>query len=256
MSEVTGLESILSETVETEAPAATQVVAEAPAVETTGEVEAATPAVKQEPEDPRAKGLEAALLAERRKRQEVEQALHQLQQQPAARATTGAPDPAEYQDNPQEYWRLVARHEAREELRAAVAQAQEAQARNAQAQRVNQVVLDGQAKYPDFDTSINSGLGPFLTPRFAQAIAGCERGSDVSYWLAKHPGDASRISQLSELDMVRELTKLDIKLAGQTPAPAAQVPQTLTQARDSRGQFTPANDGPTPLSAILAGRTG
>ena len=254
------LSSILSDPVETEEAApveAAQAAAEvvAPEVEATGEIEAAAPAVVAQEDEHRTKGLEAALMAERRKRQEVEQALHHLQQQPA-KPSNAAPDPAEYQDNPQEYWRLVARHEAREELRAAVAQAQEAKARQDQADRVNDVVKQGQAKYPDFDTSINSGLGPFLTPQFAQAIAGCERGSDVSYYLAKHPGDASRISQMHPLDMVRELTKLDVKLSQQAPAQQAQVPQTLTQARDSRGQFTPALDGPKPLEAILAGRSG
>lgn len=254
MSESMGLDAILSEeTVETDVTETVETPIEVAPVETTGEVvEAAPPAVQEG--DQRTKGLEAALLAERRKRQETEQELLQLRQQSPAKPA--APDPAEFQDNPQEYWRLVARHEARAELQQAIAQAQAAATQQTQAQKVNQMVLEGQAKYPDFDTSINSGLGPFLTPQLGQALAGCERGSDVSYWLAKHPADASRISQLQPMDMVRELTKLDVRMAGQSPEPRQQVPQTLTTSRDARGQFTAAQDGPTPLDAILSGRTG
>lgn len=209
------------------------------------------------------KGLVAGITAERQKRQlaeqraaQLEQQLRQFSQQPP-KQDDGPPDPEKFQDNPQEYWRLLARHEARQELNQFAAKAKEEQAAQRQQaeqqalnERVNSVIAKGQAKYQDFDAAINAGLGPFLTPTLRDAIAESDIGEDVSYWLAKNPAEAHRIAQLSERQMVRELTKLESKV---TAPPQRAIPQTLTSARDSRGQFTAQRyDGPTPLDAILA----
>ena len=261
----TDLSSILSD--EGQPNPEPQAETPAPAQEPTGEQQAATPAEPQEDAiDTHRKGLEAAVVAERTKRQNAEARARAVeeqyrafveQQQPQKPAGDEPPDPAAFQDNPQEYWRLLARHEARQELQQAVQQAQEQrqqQERQTQAadhyRRVMGVVETGQSKYRDFDVVINSGLGPFLNDTLRDAIADIpDVGADVSYWLAKNPAEASRISQLPERQMVRELAKVELKAV----APARQpIPQTLTQARDTRGQFTPnAYTGPTPLDDIL-----
>ena len=224
-------------------------------------VEGAAPAQTQEdPIETHRKGLETAVVAERRKRQEAEQRAQALEariaalQQPQQTAQEGPPDPANYQDNPQEYWRLLARYEARAELQAVVRQSQEAQARQAQEaaqrqaqDRVSGIVAAGQVKFPDYDAAINSGLAPFLNRTLLDVIADSEQGAEVSYWLAKNPGEAARVSALPERQMVREVTKLEAKL---TKPAAPALPQTLTSERNAQGRFVAADDIPT-LDAIL-----
>lgn len=231
-------------------------VAQAPEPET-GEV-SAPPAEPQreEPEDARRKGLEAAVLAERRKRQQLEEQLAQFQQQQQPQKQEAAPpDPNAYQDNPQEYWRLLARYEARQELQSAIKeQQQQAQATAAQrqqqerARRVNDVVTKGQLKYADFDPVINTGLAPFLTPQLHEKLATSEAGHDVAYWLGKNPIEANRVAQLTGDDLVRALTRIEDRLtAPQKPS----IPTTLTTARDARGQFQAPQSGLTSLHDIL-----
>lgn len=258
---MSNLTSILSD--EGQAPADEPVIVEAvepeqhaePAAEATGEP-AAPPAEQQETNDS-AKGLQAALLAERRRRQELEAQLRQQQPKPAE----GAPDPAAYQDNPQEYWRLLARHEAREELKATIEQAhQQKQAEkeqeriNATMDRLNAAVAIGQGKHKDFDAVINGGLAPFLTDALREELAESDNCDELAYWLGKNPAEAQRISTLSPRALAREVVKLEAKALA-PPKPA--IPQTLTQVRDSRGQYanTAAYDGPTPLDAVLGRKT-
>ena len=254
------LDSILSEEGQPEevieAQPETAAVETAP--EPTGEV-AAPPAVQEDPIDTHRKGLEAAVIAERRKRQELEQQLQQFrQQQTQPKAEDGPPDASQYEGNPQEYWAKLARYEARQEIAQAVRQANEQQAEAARLRektelddQVNAVVAAGNAKYRDFDAVINNGLGPFLNPTLRESLTG-EHGHEVAYWLGKNPAEAARVSALPPLQMAREIGRIESRVTA--PKPQA-IPQTLTQSRDSRGQFQPAFDGPTPLDAILNGRT-
>lgn len=240
--------------------AATPEPVQEPAAEATGET-AATPAEAPQETNDSAKGLQAALMAERRKRQELEAQMRQHHQQAPQKPAEGAPDPAAYQDNPQEYWRLLARHEARAELKAAVEQAQQQQAQQQEQERVsatmdrlNAAVAIGQGKYKDFDAVINGGLSPFLSDALREEIAESDNGADVAYWLGKNPAEAQRLSTLSPRALAREVVKLEAKAIA-PPKPA--IPQTLTQVRDSRGQYAnaAAYDGPTPLDAVLGRKT-
>ena len=170
----------------------------------------------------------------------------------------GAPDPAAYEGNPQQYWRDLARYEARQELQAAVAEAQQAQKQaqeneriTAVQQRLNDTVAKGQVKYRDFDAVINGSLAPFLTDALREEIGHSEAGHEVAYWLGKNPAEAQRLSALDARSLAREIVKLEGKVVA---PPKPVLPQTLTQVRDSRGQFAnaPAYDGPTPLDAVLS----
>lgn len=241
-----------------EAPAEQPEHAEQETQVETGEQQA-TPAESEA--DKRAKGIEAALLAERRKRQELEAHIQRLSQPKQEQAKPeGPPDPNNYQDNPQEYWRLLARFEARQEVEQA--RAREAEERKAEAQRqemmqraerINSAIVKGQAKYQDFDAVINGGLGPFLNPVFHAAITESDVAEDVSYWLGRNPAEAARISQLSERQMLREIAKLEARVS--VPEERQTIPRTLTNQRDARGRFEPAYAGPTPLDDILARKT-
>lgn len=236
----------------------------------TGEQEAATPAETPATDDHverHTKGLQAAAAAERAKRQAAEakaqaaeqrlQEFLQAQQQPQQQ-DTGAPDPNDprFQDNPQEYWRLLARFEAREELKARDAQEQtqrqereQREAQQAFKSRVDAVIAAGQTKFNDFDAVINDGLGPFLNPTMQQAIALGKNGADVAYWLGKNPAEAHRISQLPPMVMLLELGEVAAKAS--SPVSKPSIPQTLTGARNSQGQFARGYDGPTPLDAVF-----
>lgn len=249
----------------------------------TGVDESVTPTdePQEDPIERHKKGLEAGIAAERTKRQAAERELAELrawrqQQEQQQRKAVEQPKTQEQEPQesdyatPQEYIRALARFEAkqlREAEKAEEAQAKaerEAQEQAQQMQRTaDEVVLKGQQAFPDFDTVINSGLGPILaqeTPQahlFRQALLTGKRAHDVAYYLGKNPEEAHRIYALSPLQMVDEiaeirLTKLDALAATPEPTKPA-IPKTLTQARDARGQFKPNTyDGPTPLDDVLA----
>ena len=225
-------------------------------IEETGE-QAAPPAEppQESPEDVKRKGMEAALLAERRRRQALEEQLQQLQQKPEPQKEAGPPDPNAYQDNPAEYWRLLARHEAQEALKETIKQQQELQRSHQRqremqekAARVNDMVTKGQLKYADFDPVINSGLAPFLTPALHEELADSELGHELAYYLAKNPLEADKVARMQGKALTREITRIEDKL--RAPERLA-IPNTLTQSRDSRGQFKADPSGPTSLHDIL-----
>lgn len=248
----------------------------------TGVDESVTPTdePQEDPIERHKKGLEAGIAAERTKRQAAERELAELrawrQQQEQQRKASEQPKTQEQEPQesdyatPQEYIRALARFEAKQ-LREAekaeeAAEKAESQAREhaQQMQRTaDEVVLKGQQAFQDFDTVINSGLGPILaqeTPQahlFRQALLTGKRAHDVAYYLGKNPEEAYRIFAMQPLQMVDEIAEIRLtKLDEVTEAPSQAkpvIPKTLTQARDARGQFKPAAyDGPTPLDDVLA----
>lgn len=242
---------------------APEVVPEQVQDEATG-VDSGTPPPPQEDAiETHRKGLETAVVAERRKRQEAEQRAQALEAKIAEYTKTqqpqqqqdGPPDPNQFQENPQEYWRQLARFEAREEMKAEKArQEQDAQARKQQEQiasfqtAAQKAVDAGKAEFTDFDAVVNSGLAPFMTPVMQQALVFTPNGHKVAYYLGKNPGEAARIAQMDPPSMLMELGELRAKVA----APKrVELPQTLTQERNAQGRFVPADDIPT-LEAIFA----
>lgn len=249
----------------------------------TGVDESVTPTdePQDDPIERHKKGLEAGIAAERTKRQAAEREAAELRawkqqqeqrkavEQPKTQEQAQEPKPEDFASDV-EYFRAMVRFEAkqiRESEKAEEAQARAESEAREQAQQMqrtaDEVVTKGQQAYQDFDTVINSGLGPILaqeTPQgqlFRQALLTGERAHEVAYFLAKNPDEAQRVYALPPLQMVRavsliEATKLDAM--AETPAqPKPNIPKTLTQARDARGQFKPAAyDGPTPLDQILA----
>ena len=251
--------------------------------------EAGTPPVtedehQEQQDDPVArkqKGLEAAAVAERQKRQAAEQRAQQLEaqlrefqqrQQPAQQKQPeplARPKRDDFESQEDYEDALLEFGDQRRELR----QRQEAQERQAreQAEQIERAATDviakGQTAFDDFDAVINTGLGPLLSQGtqqshlFRQALLTGERGHEVAYYLGQNSAEAQRIYALPPMQMVRavsliEATKLDaMQEAEQAPA-KPQLPKTLTQARDARsGQFKPAAyDGPTPLDQVLAAK--
>lgn len=231
-----------------------------PEIVDTGEQTSAPPAEPQEdPVEKHRKGLEAAVMAERRKRQELEARLAQLEQpkQPEPKSLERPKRDAyasqeEYEDALLEYGDKRRDHRDRETRQ------QEEQRKHAETMQrtVDEVVTKGQQKYADFDAVINSGLGPYLSPVMHQALLESEQAHEVAYWLGKNPAEAARVSQLPPPRMLIELGRIETKLSAAPVPPKPSIPQTLTQARDTRGQFSKETtyDGPTPLDDVLATR--
>ncbi len=206
----------------------------------TGVDESVTPTdePQDDPIERHKKGLEAGIAAERTKRQAAEREAAELRawkqqqeqrkavEQPKTQEQAQEPKPEDFASDV-EYFRAMVRFEAkqiRESEKAEEAQARAESEAREQAQQMqrtaDEVVTKGQQAYQDFDTVINSGLGPILaqeTPQgqlFRQALLTGERAHEVAYFLAKNPDEAQRVYALPPLQMVRavsliEATKLD-----------------------------------------------
>lgn len=253
-----GLNAILSEEVPTQVEQEepqTEVIAEQTEV-ATGE-EAATPAETQDDQiDKHRKGLEAAAVAERQKRQAAEQRAQALEAE-LAKFTKPAEQPKpftrpqrdQYQTQEDYEDALLEYGDRRRDMIDQQKQAQREQETQAQEfqRTADATVAKGREKYRDFDAVINDGLGPFLNPVLQQALV-LGGGHEIAYWLGKNPAEAARVSQLPPMQMILEIGRLEAKMSA--PEKVA-LPQTLTQARDARGKFQPYS-GPTPLDEIVA----
>lgn len=267
------MDDVLMDEVVLDQPEATdEVVAETPdqqeaeAVESTGEKQeqeaapdvSATPV--ETPEQRRAKGQEAAIVAERRRRQELEQELQQLRSQLPKQETRTSDFPQREQfQSDEHFFQAVIEHQAEQRFQEKLSQHEAQQQQKAEqeqllaAQKVaDQRVEKGRAKYPDFDAVVNEGLAPFLTPSLHQLIITSDVGEDLAHFLGTTPSEAARIADMPERQMIREVTLLEVKLKSEASKPAPTIPQTLTQARNAAGRFEQPQSEPTPLDAILA----
>lgn len=126
--------------------------------------------------------------------------------------------------------------------REAARQAQEAEAAWMKRQ------ADAAAKYDDYFETVIEGAEKatwVCSPTMAEAIRTSETGADVAYHLAKNPEEARRIAALPDIAQVRELTRLETKLATAPAAPpktATDAPAPPPKARGSGGQFKVAAD--------------
>ncbi len=122
--------------------------------------------------------------------------------------------------------------EARAEFRAVKAldarlQQQEAQ-RAQQAQMTEQQkqvatwnakLAEARSKLPDFD-DVTSADVP-ITQSMSSAIMDSDKGAEVAYYLAKNPAEAARIAALSPIGQVREIGKLEDRVAAKPVKPSS-----------------------------------
>ena len=73
-------------------------------------------------------------------------------------------------------------------------------------------------KYDDWQEKVGT-----IQPNspFTAAIFDADNGPDIAYYLGSHPKEAMRIAQLSPLSQVREIGKLEAKLAAEPAKPKA-----------------------------------
>jgi hypothetical protein len=235
---------------------------------------------KDDPLDKARKGLEAAAAAERKKRQDAEaraeaarQELEALrrQYQPQQQAPAQASQEQQQEEPKREdfasdvdYIRALARHEAKlmreaEKVQEAKEREEREAAERAEAKRTkSEGIVAAAMALEGFDLQAFARVP--VTDDMLDAILESDAGDKLVHFLATNPQEASRIAGLSKARQIAELTRIEDRLKApqqeqeETPAkPRPQLPNTLTQARDTRGRFekSDAYDGPTPLNAIL-----
>jgi len=209
-------------------------------------VPAAPPAAKPDPDlVPR-----AALMDERRKRQELEQWIEQSKK-PAE------PPKADQFESQEAYLEHLAERKADERFQAwqqrQIAEQQHAVAARQANDDLAGLHAAGTAKYADFGAVISDPNLP-VTDSMLSAMLAVDAGHEIAYHLGKNPAEAQRIANLPPTSQAREIGQIAKRLS--TPAPEVKLPATLTNTRSADGRFSSAQawTGPSPLNDILGKR--
>jgi hypothetical protein len=227
---------------------------------------------KDDPLEKHRKGLEAAAAAERKKRQDAEareaaarheleafrqQVLAQRQAPPQQVRPQDDGKPLRSQFQTEDEW-LDARDAWRDAQRQREqAERQEQEQQRALAERTQGIVAQA-AALDGFD--LNAFARTPITTPMAEAILDSEQAAQLVHYLTANQAEAQRIAALSPARQVKELARIEDRLAQppeqqepEAPKPTVRLPQTLTTTRDARGQFASRGgySGPTPLNAIL-----
>lgn len=181
------------------------------------------------------------LAREQRKWEREQQAkLAETQARPATLKELPSVDQFE---SPEAYADALAYQKAEELLAARERQKQQAEIRNAYADREEQA----RDKYEDFEqVAYNPNLP--ITDVMAETIQASDVGPDVAYYLGANPKEAARISRLAPFLQAKEIGKIEAKLADSPPVKRttnAPAPITPVTARTSG---TPAYDTTDPRS--------
>lgn len=106
--------------------------------------------------------------------------------------------------------------------------------------RCNSIFEDGSAKYPEFEHSVTTlkSIGLQSNPELFKSIVDTDNPSDIIEYLANNLDEAEKFMDYSPAKMIRELTKLDISLAGTTAKvkPVSKVPAPI---KPVSGKTTP-----------------
>jgi hypothetical protein len=230
---------------------------------------------KDDPLDKARKGLEAAAAAERKKRQDAEGQVATLREQLAAlqrpqqQAQAQKPPPQDDDPKPlrtqfatEDEW--LDERDAWRDRQNDKAQKQASQEkREKERYEKSEGIIAQAAALPGFELATFARMP--VTDHMFDAILESEHASKLVHHLAITPGEAARIAALSPARQIAELTRIEDRLTATSgsaeeedddvdPKAKKQLPNTLTQTRNAKGQFEPAYAGPTPLNAILASK--
>jgi hypothetical protein len=89
-------------------------------------------------------------------------------------------------------------------------------------------------RYADFETVVASVFLPTAT---LKAMYESEIGADLAYHLGKNPSEMERIQEMSPNSQIRELGKLEAKLAAKLAKPESKQVKNATQVEDAGGGF-------------------
>lgn len=97
--------------------------------------------------------------------------------------------------------------------------------------RCNSIFKEGVDKYPEFSNSVTTlnNIGLSSNKELFNSIVESDNPSDILEYLANNLDEAEKFMEYSSSKMIRELTKLDINLAGVTSKtkPISKVPSPI-----------------------------
>jgi hypothetical protein len=188
---------------------------------------------------------QAALLDERRKRQQYERELSELREQLKARETPVQP--------PKDVWEDPAAYISAEAKRARDEAVREAQTMMRH-QFANMSEQQARAKYPDYDAksaafAARLEVDPVLRSELNRVV---DRNGDLGEFVYKTEARLQEVEQIGNLDSYRTKLEADIraKLEAEFAARKPVVPQSLN-GEPSPSSTTEAWKGPAPLEQIL-----
>ncbi len=174
------------------------------------------------------------------------------QQAPRQAQEPQVPQREQYQDD-NAYFQAVIDHRAdlkvREHLERQSKQTAEHQARQSAEQLERHFAANqekARVKYEDYDDVVYNPSLPALHPVVIQAIKSLENGADIAFAIASDPAEAVRISKLHPILALKELGKIEAKLAAPT-APAGTPAVTPAAAAPVAVKKTPL---PAPLNPV------
>ena len=104
-------------------------------------------------------------------------------------------------------------------------------------------VDEAESKYEDFHEKVGSYV-PNPNIPWSRAIMAADNGADIAYYLESNIKEAQRISQLDGFSQIREIAKLESKLALEQPA-ARKASRAPTPIKPLSGVSTSSNNEPS-----------
>ena len=107
-------------------------------------------------------------------------------------------------------------------------------------------------KYSDYDDVVGNPRLP-INAVMADAIRMSDQGPDIAYHLGKHPEEAAKIAKLPPILAVKELGKLEAKLAAEPPTPtkrSSSAPEPINPVRPAAGNTFSNLHDPKALKAM------
>lgn len=202
----------------------------------------AEPVTPTEPVDEVQRGQYAALKDERRKRQEAEARIANLERQFQAAQQATQPEPEiDFWDNPQ---RVIAT-----QVQRAVSEALAAEKQQQQAQRIDASEVAARVKYADYDDAFHAFRQAVqANPVLAQQMASASDPAEFAYTKGKTALDLERVGSIDEL-LRAERAKWEAEARAAMPTPT--LPATTAADGSVGGRSGPAWAGPGTLNDYL-----
>lgn len=178
-------------------------------------------------------------------RREAQQRQTQAQPETQTHEASGEPRPENFQTY-EEYieavtdWKVEAKLEAK--LRSLQEQSQERKQQAAQAEheaKIAENLSKAADKYDDFHEVV-SNPNLQVTIAMRDAIGDSEIGGEIAYYLGTHADEAASIAQMSPVQQIKAIDRLEAKLKAPAPAP----------------EIKPVSQAPKPIEPVKGVKTG
>jgi hypothetical protein len=184
-------------------------------------------------------------------RQQSEREVERLHQVIADLKQPAAPKLADF-DSHDEYDQAMLEHRIESGVNKGLVKSAQAQveqlstaAQTAAAETYNQRVADTVTRIPDFVDVVKSSTAK-MSPQLHEALLDSDKGPELVYHLAKNPGEADRLNNMSVRQMDREIGRLESTFADTKPAPAPKPPPARTT--NAPPPITPGSQASAPAN--------